>query len=182
MHRSISSITTMSWPAQRPNDEGTFSFEIAASGRYGIRASAPTFQPGASPIIYVSATSEAELNVTLGTPTLTQQVTVTATGAPTPEAQTGASVTVIPAEDFRYSTEVQDPLRLVPGLQMTQSGSDRRHHRAEYPRRCDRREQSADRRHSGQRHRRRGGIRQPGQRRYPVDRGSAGAEQRALRL
>jgi vitamin B12 transporter len=106
----------------KTNDKGTFTFEIAASGRYGIRASAPTFQPGASPLVYVSATSEAELNVTLGTPTLTQQVTVTATGAPTPEAQTGASVTVIPAEDFRYSMEVQDPLGLVPGLQVTQSG------------------------------------------------------------
>src|ERR1700683_4562507 len=106
----------------KTNDEVAFSFEIAASGRYEIRASAPTFQQEASPLVYVSATSEAELNVTLGTPTLTQQVTVTATGAPTPEAQTGASVTVIPEEDFRYSTEVQYPLRLAPGLQMTQSG------------------------------------------------------------
>jgi len=103
-------------------DEGTFSFEVAASGRYRIRASAPTFQQVISPLVYVSSTSESELNVTLGTPTLTQQVTVTATGAPTPQAQTGASVTVIPAEDFRYSPEVQDPLRLVPGLQMTQTG------------------------------------------------------------
>jgi len=53
---------------------------------------------------------------------LTQQVTVTATGTPTPKAQTGASVTVIPAEDFRYSLEVQDPLRWVPGAQVTQTG------------------------------------------------------------
>jgi len=62
------------------------------------------------------------LSVTLSTQTLTQQVTVTATGTPTPEAQTGASVIVIPAEDFRYATEVQEPLRLVPGLQVTQTG------------------------------------------------------------
>jgi vitamin B12 transporter len=101
---------------------GGFKFEITAPGRYEIRASAPFFQPSTSPAVYVSATSGAEVNVTLGTPTLTQQVTVTATGAPKPEAQTGASVTEIPAEDFRYSTEVQDPLRLVPGLQMTQTG------------------------------------------------------------
>jgi vitamin B12 transporter len=106
----------------KTDDVGRFSFEITTSGRYGIRASASTFRQGASPIVYVLATSEAELNVTLGTPTLTEQVTVTATGAPTPEAQTGASVTVIPAEDFRYSNELQDPLRLVPGLQITQTG------------------------------------------------------------
>jgi vitamin B12 transporter len=104
------------------DDEGAFAFDIGASGRYSIRASAPSFQPATSPIIYLSTTSGAELKVTLGTPTLTQQVTVTATGSPTPEAQTGASVTVIPAEDFRYSTEVQGPLRLVPGLQLTQTG------------------------------------------------------------
>jgi vitamin B12 transporter len=106
----------------KSDKDGAFSFDIAASGRYSIRASAPSFQPSASPITYVSATSGVELNVTLGTPTLTQQVTVTATGAPTPEAQTGAAVTVIPVEDFRYSTQVQDPLRLVPGLQITQTG------------------------------------------------------------
>jgi iron complex outermembrane receptor protein/vitamin B12 transporter len=106
----------------KADDQGAFNFDIAASGRYRIRASAPSFQSAASPIVYVSATSAVELNVTLGTPTLTQQVIVTATGAPTPEAQTGASVTVIHAEDFRYSTAMQDPLRLVPGLQITQTG------------------------------------------------------------
>jgi vitamin B12 transporter len=106
----------------KADDKGAFSFAISTAGRYGIRAFAPTFQQTTSPMIYVSATTEAELNIMLGTPTLTQQVTVTAVGAPTPEAQTGASVTVIPAEDFRYSTEVQDPLRLVPGLQITQTG------------------------------------------------------------
>jgi vitamin B12 transporter len=108
--------------SSKTDDKGAFTFKIEASGRYGIRASAPTFRQGASPLMYVSATTDAEMNVTLATPTLTQQVTVTATGAPIPEAQTGASVTVIPAEDFRYSTEAQEPLRLVPGLQMTQVG------------------------------------------------------------
>ena len=106
----------------KSNLEGAFSFDIAASGRYRVRASAPSFESTTSPIVYVSATSNALVNVTLATPTLTQQVIVTATGAPTPEAQTGASVTVIPVEDFRYSPEVQDPLRLVPGAQITQTG------------------------------------------------------------
>jgi vitamin B12 transporter len=106
----------------KTDKEGAFHFDIAASGRYKIRASAPSFQSAESPVIYLSAAGGAELNVTLSTPTLTQQVTVTATGAPTPEAQTGVSVTVIPAKDFRYATEVQQPLRLVPGLQITQTG------------------------------------------------------------
>ncbi|HZD50105.1 MAG TPA: TonB-dependent receptor, partial [Silvibacterium sp.] len=102
--------------------EGAFNFDIAEPGRYKVRVSAPTFQITTSQVVYVSNAARAELNVTLATATLTQQVTVTATGTPMPEAQTGASVTVIPAKDFSYSLEVQDPLRLVPGAQMTQTG------------------------------------------------------------
>jgi vitamin B12 transporter len=106
----------------KTNQEGTFDFDIAAPGRYRVRATAPSFQTTTTAVVYLSRAARTELNVTLGTPTLAQQVTVTATGTPTPEAQTGASVTVIPAEDFRYSLEVQDPLRLVPGAQVTQTG------------------------------------------------------------
>jgi vitamin B12 transporter len=47
---------------------------------------------------------------------------VTATGTPTPEAQVAAPVSVLTANQYRYSTEVQDPLRLVPGVQLSQSG------------------------------------------------------------
>ena len=65
---------------------------------------------------------KAEVNITLATQTLTQQVTVTATGTPTPEAQVGAPVSVLTADQYRYSTEVQDPLRLIPGVQVTQTG------------------------------------------------------------
>src|SRR5271170_943263 len=39
----------------KTDDEGTFSFKVTASGRYQIRASAPTFQQGASPLVYVAA-------------------------------------------------------------------------------------------------------------------------------
>jgi len=106
----------------KTDSEGAFIFDIASPDRYRVRATAPSFQMITTPSIYVSASSGAELNVTLGTPTFTQEVTVIATGTPTPEAQTGASVSVIPSENFRYSTEVQDPLRLVPGLQLTQTG------------------------------------------------------------
>src|SRR5262249_20774325 len=92
------------------------------SGRYSVRVIAPSFQKTTTPPAYLSGSAKSELNVTLATETLTQQVTVTATGTPTPEAQTGASVTVQPSEDFRYSPEVQEPLRLVPGIQITQTG------------------------------------------------------------
>ena len=102
--------------------DGTFHFDISAAAQYRVRVSAATFKPTTTPAVYVAGAGTVELDVILATQTLTEQITVTATGTPTPEAQTGASVTVIPAGDYRYMPEVQDPLRLVPGLQVTQTG------------------------------------------------------------
>ena len=70
----------------------------------------------------MTAAAQAQVDITLATQTLTQQVTVTATGTPTPEAQVGAPVSVLTADQYRYATEVQDPLRLIPGVQLTQAG------------------------------------------------------------
>jgi vitamin B12 transporter len=106
----------------RSDANGSYFFEIEASARYRIRAAASTFQPITSQSVYVTKSSKAEMDVTLATQTLAQQVSVTATTEATPIAQIGASVTVLTADDYRQSTEVQDPLRLIPGLQVTQAG------------------------------------------------------------
>jgi vitamin B12 transporter len=101
---------------------GNYSFSIPAAGRYSVRAMAPTFQATTSAAVFLSGSEQALLNVTLATATRTDEVTVTATGTPTPEAQLGAAVTLIGAEEYRNQTEVQDPLRHVPGVQITQVG------------------------------------------------------------
>ena len=87
-----------------------------------MRAVADTFQTTTSDAVFVSATGKAQIDITLATQTMTDQVIVTATGTPTPEAQVGAAVSVQNADQYRYATEVQDPLRLVPGLQLSQTG------------------------------------------------------------
>jgi iron complex outermembrane receptor protein/vitamin B12 transporter len=102
--------------------KGEYTFALHNSGRYQVRVSAPGFQTTSTAPVYLSGSSDASIDVTLTTATLTQQITVTATGTPTPEAQTGASVTVLSSEEYRYMPEVQDPLRLVPGTQVTQTG------------------------------------------------------------
>ncbi|HVZ83826.1 MAG TPA: TonB-dependent receptor plug domain-containing protein [Terracidiphilus sp.] len=102
--------------------DGTFRFDIPAAGWYRVRVAAASFPVQTTAARYLEQAAGADWKITLATPTLTQQVTVTATGTPTPEAQTGASVTVIHAEEFRNALEVQDPLRLVPGAQLTQTG------------------------------------------------------------
>jgi iron complex outermembrane receptor protein/vitamin B12 transporter len=101
---------------------GSYSFEIPESARYNVRAVAPTFQSTSSESVYLPKSAKAELDITLATQTLTQQVSVTATATPTPIAQIGASVTVLTADDYRQYTEVQEPLRQIPGLQVTQTG------------------------------------------------------------
>ena len=103
------------------DDNGEFQFEIPQAGRYSVRVAAPSFRTVTTPATYVSG-ARADLHITLAIQTFTNQVTVTATGTPMPQAQVGASVTVIPQEDFRLSLEVQEPLRRVPGLQVTQTG------------------------------------------------------------
>lgn len=106
----------------KSDQNGSFHFDLRGSGRFNLRATAPSFRETTTPVMYLTKSDRAEMDVTLATPTLTQQLTVTATGTPTPEAQTGASVTVVSAEDFRYSPEIQQPLRLVSGVQITQTG------------------------------------------------------------
>jgi iron complex outermembrane receptor protein/vitamin B12 transporter len=106
----------------KTNPDGAFRFEVPASQRYRIRVSAATFETTTTAALYVAGPGDEEADVTLATQTLTQQVTVTATGTPTPEAQLGASVTVLNAGEYRYMPEVQAPLRLIPGLQVTQTG------------------------------------------------------------
>jgi vitamin B12 transporter len=101
---------------------GNYAFRLQKSARYQVRAVAPTFQSTSSNAVFITAGGRAEINITLATQTLTQQVTVTATGTPTPEAQVGAPVSVLTADQYRYSPEVQDPLRLIPGAQVTQTG------------------------------------------------------------
>jgi iron complex outermembrane receptor protein/vitamin B12 transporter len=102
--------------------DGTFHLPLPHAGLYSLRVSAPSFQAATTPAAYFSGPSRAAIEVTLATSTLTQQVTVTATGVAVPEAQIGASITVLPPVDDLLTPEVQDDLRLVPGLQVTQVG------------------------------------------------------------
>ncbi|HEX4664324.1 MAG TPA: TonB-dependent receptor [Terriglobales bacterium] len=101
---------------------GNYAFDIPESARYRVRAVAPTFQSTTSESVYLTRSTKADVDITLATPTLTQQVSVTASATPTPIAQIGASVTVLTADDYRQYTEVQEPLRQIPGLQVTQTG------------------------------------------------------------
>src|SRR6185312_3358571 len=63
-----------------------------------------------------------KFDVTLSPGALAQEITITANGTPTPEAQIGSSVTVLNQKQFSGAINVQQPMRLITGLQIEQTG------------------------------------------------------------
>jgi vitamin B12 transporter len=104
------------------DDEGRYEFKVAVAGRYQVRASAPSFGSTVSKPFYLGESANASIDLLLSIGVVSQAVTVTATGTPTPEAQIGASVTLLPADEYSDKLDVQEALRLVPGAQVTQNG------------------------------------------------------------
>lgn len=101
---------------------GQYSVPLYRSGRYRVRVVATGFNVTESPDIYVSMGKTTFVDVPLQFGHLEQKVTVTASGIPTPEAQTGASTTVIDQSLYPFAIDMQDTLRLVSGLQFVSNG------------------------------------------------------------
>ena len=59
---------------------GNYMFDMPENARYQVRAVAPTFQTTTSESVYLTKSTKADVDITLATQTLTQQVSVTATG------------------------------------------------------------------------------------------------------
>ena len=95
---------------------GGYTLPVEGKGKYAVRASASTF------VTTLVTVSGEHVDVTMRTPTATEVVTVTATGTETPLAQVASSVTVLESDAFAHSAELQEPLRFVPGVQMSQTG------------------------------------------------------------
>jgi len=104
------------------DDRGTYALVVPASGRYQIRTAAATFESAITQPRYLNSGSETAVDVTVSTPTATDQVTVSATGSPTPIAQVASSITVLNDDQFPHVRDIQEPLRFVPGVQIAQTG------------------------------------------------------------
>ena len=78
-------------------------------------ASAPqaaSFQPALSDQKFAGGTYSAEINLTLSPSLVAQEIVVSATGVPTPEVQTGASISVVDEENLATRRTVEEELRL----------------------------------------------------------------------
>jgi iron complex outermembrane receptor protein/vitamin B12 transporter len=102
---------------------GQYSFSVKRAGRVRVCAEAETFAPTETEAFYVTGGNETVTrNLLLGIKSVSEQVVVSATGVPTAEAQVGASVSVLTPEWYLARLDVLDPLHLIPGLQLTQTG------------------------------------------------------------
>ncbi len=61
-------------------------------------------------------------DIVLQLASFSDQITVTSTGSPTPESQLGTTVTVLDKADYQGTRDIQEGLRLLPGLQAAQTG------------------------------------------------------------
>lgn len=102
--------------------DGRFEIRSAASGRFTLLGSGAGFLPFVGTDFYGGATDVLEKNVVLSARTIRQDVTVTATGLPTPLPQLTAPVTVIPAEAMERQAGVIDAMRQEPGVFLNQQG------------------------------------------------------------
>lgn len=102
--------------------EGNYRLQLPQPGRYRVRVTAASFSVAQSGPVYVSKSEDAHIDFNLVPDVLTQQITVVATGIPIPVAELGFSVDVLNQRDFANALSVQQPLRLIPGVQMTQNG------------------------------------------------------------
>jgi iron complex outermembrane receptor protein/vitamin B12 transporter len=102
--------------------DGSFEIRSTASGRFVLLTSAPTFTSGISQSFYGGRIDIVSRNVTLELASVTAQVTVTATGIPTPIQQASSAINLVPFTALQTRVGVIDDLRQSPGVNVVQSG------------------------------------------------------------
>jgi vitamin B12 transporter len=106
----------------KTDGQGNYTLQTPAADRYQLRVSADSFKTTVTDSAYISSAGERRIDVTLSPGGLAQEITVTSSGTPIPEAQVGAAVSVLNKSEFPGAIDVQQPMRLVTGLQMAQTG------------------------------------------------------------
>jgi iron complex outermembrane receptor protein/vitamin B12 transporter len=102
--------------------DGTYEILSTEKGRFVLLTSAATFYPGIGQDFYGGATDDVTQNVVLEAASLHEEVTVTATGLPTPVEQTSSAVTLTEASELATRVGVVDALRQSPGVDVVQTG------------------------------------------------------------
>lgn len=102
--------------------DGGYEILSDAQGRFLLLTSARTFALGVGEDFYGGRTEVVSRGVTLDPARISEQVTVTATGTPTPLAQVSSAVALIPARALDTRVGIVSELRMSPGVEVVQTG------------------------------------------------------------
>src|ERR1035441_4502274 len=102
--------------------DGAYEIRSTEAGRFVLLTSSAAYFPGISQDFYGGSTDQITQNIVLETSSVKEEVTVTATGVPTPIEQASAAVTLIPESDLVTKVGVADALRQSPGVDVVQTG------------------------------------------------------------
>ena len=102
--------------------DGSYEIQSIESGRFVLLTSSATFYPGIAQDFYGGSTDQITQNIVLEASSLKEEVTVTATGVPTPIEQSSSAVTLIPDLYLATTLGIADALRQSPGVDVVQQG------------------------------------------------------------
>jgi vitamin B12 transporter len=106
----------------RSATDGTYSLHTGQSGHFYVVVVSQTFRQISTPAFYAGVLDSHLQNVVLEPERIHQQVVVTATGTPTPQAQVSGAITFVPQLDFRNRAILVDAMRQAPGTFLVQQG------------------------------------------------------------
>ncbi|MGA1981458.1 MAG: TonB-dependent receptor plug domain-containing protein [Acidobacteriaceae bacterium] len=102
--------------------DGAYEIRSTLAGRFVLLTSAATFAPGIGKDFYGGSTDDITQNIVLEIAAVHAEITVTATGVPTPVQQSSSAVTLIPDLDLATTIGISDALRQSPGVDIVQQG------------------------------------------------------------
>jgi vitamin B12 transporter len=102
--------------------DGSFQILTGIEGRFFLVVSAKSFRQLETPGFYAGRLDSVERNVVLEPEWVRESIVVTATGTPTPQAQTSAATSVLGPLDLALRDDLVSALRLMPGTFVAQDG------------------------------------------------------------
>jgi vitamin B12 transporter len=102
--------------------DGSYQILTGSEGRFFLVVSAKSFRQLETPVFYAGRLDNVERNVVLEPEWVRESIVVTATGTPTPQAQTSAATSVIGPAELETVDSLGSSLRMMPGTFVTQDG------------------------------------------------------------
>ena len=102
--------------------DGSFELTTGTSGRFFLIVSAQSFRQLETPVFYADRLDSIERSIVLEPEWVRESIVVTATGTPTPQAQTSSATSVLGQTEIGESSDFVSLLRLMPGTSSVQAG------------------------------------------------------------